>query len=41
MNEETEIFDIVDDRDEVIGSASREEVHRNGLKHRGRTGPLT
>ena len=34
MNEETEIFDIVDDRDEVIGSASREEVHRKGLKHR-------
>ena len=34
MNEETEIFDIVDGRDEVIGSASREEVHRKGLKHR-------
>ena len=34
MNEETEIFDIVNDRDEVIGSASREEVHRKGLKHR-------
>ena len=34
MNEETEIFDIVDEHDEVIGSASREEVHRKGLKHR-------
>ena len=34
MNEQTEIFDIVDECDEVIGSASREEVHRKGLKHR-------
>ena len=29
-----EIFDIVDDSDSVVGSASREEVHRLGLLHR-------
>jgi len=29
-----EIFDIVNDRDEVVGSAPRSEVHRRGLKHR-------
>ena len=34
MNEDSEIFDIVDDSDEVMGSASRNEVHKRGLKHR-------
>ena len=34
MNEESEIFDIVNDNDEIVGSASRNEVHRLGLKHR-------
>lgn len=29
-----EIFDIVNDRDEVIGSAPRSEVHARGLLHR-------
>ncbi|MFZ0826088.1 MAG: NUDIX domain-containing protein [Verrucomicrobiia bacterium] len=29
-----EIFDIVNDRDEVIGRQSRREAHRLGLKHR-------
>jgi isopentenyl-diphosphate delta-isomerase type 1 len=29
-----EIFDVVDDRDEVIGQERRGEVHRLGLKHR-------
>lgn len=29
-----EIFDIVNDRDEVIGRASRSEVHARGLLHR-------
>jgi isopentenyldiphosphate isomerase len=29
-----EIFDIVNDRDEVIGQERRGEVHRLGLKHR-------
>ena len=29
-----EIFDVVDDRDEVVGQAPRSEVHRTGLKHR-------
>lgn len=29
-----EIFDIVNDRDEVIGQRTRREVHRLGLKHR-------
>jgi isopentenyldiphosphate isomerase len=32
MNEE--IFDVVNDRDEVIGRQPRREVHRLGLKHR-------
>src|SRR5205809_7972093 len=32
MNEE--IFDVVNDRDEVIGRQSRREVHRLGLMHR-------
>src|SRR5277367_541816 len=31
---EDEIFDVVNDRDEVIGRATRGEVHRLGLKHR-------
>jgi isopentenyl-diphosphate delta-isomerase type 1 len=29
-----EIFDIVDERDEVIGQRTRAEVHRLGLRHR-------
>jgi isopentenyldiphosphate isomerase len=29
-----EIFDVVDDRDEVVGRRSRGEVHRLGLLHR-------
>jgi isopentenyldiphosphate isomerase len=32
MNEE--IFDVVNERDEVIGQAPRSEVHRRGLNHR-------
>jgi isopentenyl-diphosphate delta-isomerase type 1 len=32
MNEE--IFDVVNERDEVIGRQPRREVHRTGLKHR-------
>ena len=29
-----EIFDVVNERDEVVGRAPRREVHRTGLKHR-------
>jgi isopentenyl-diphosphate Delta-isomerase len=29
-----ELFDVVDDRDEVVGQAPRHEVHARGLKHR-------
>ncbi len=29
-----EIFDVVNERDEIIGSQTRSEVHRLGLKHR-------
>jgi isopentenyl-diphosphate delta-isomerase type 1 len=29
-----EIFDVVNDRDEVIGQLPRKQVHRQGLKHR-------
>jgi 8-oxo-dGTP pyrophosphatase MutT (NUDIX family) len=29
-----EIFDVVDDTDQVIGQRSRYEVHRDGLRHR-------
>jgi isopentenyldiphosphate isomerase len=29
-----EIFDVVNDRDEVVGQAPRREVHRRGLQHR-------
>jgi len=29
-----ELFDIVNERDEVVGRASRREIHRLGLKHR-------
>ncbi len=29
-----EFFDVVNDRDEVVGQESRREVHRKGLKHR-------
>jgi isopentenyldiphosphate isomerase len=31
---ENEIFDVVNERDEVIGQNTRSEVHRLGLKHR-------
>jgi isopentenyl-diphosphate delta-isomerase type 1 len=37
MNEaqrQDEIFDVVNDRDEIIGQRTRGEVHRLGLKHR-------
>ena len=30
-----EIFDIVDDNDNVIGQAARSDVHQSGLQHRG------
>ena len=29
-----EIFDVVNERDEVVGQKPRREVHRTGLKHR-------
>ncbi len=29
-----EIFDLVNERDEVVGQAPRSEVHRRGLRHR-------
>ena len=29
-----EIFDVVNERDEIIGRETRREVHRTGLKHR-------
>ena len=29
-----EIFDVVNERDEVVGQAARSEVHRRKLKHR-------
>jgi len=29
-----ELFDVVNERDEVIGQAPRREVHRRGLRHR-------
>ena len=29
-----EIFDVVNERDEIIGQRARAEVHRFGLKHR-------
>src|SRR5271170_3191443 len=29
-----EIFDVVDERDEVVGQAPRREVHARGLLHR-------
>ena len=29
-----EVFDVVNDRDEVVGRAARDEVHRRGLMHR-------
>ena len=30
----SEIFDIIDQNDNVIGQASREETHKKGLLHR-------
>jgi len=29
-----EVFDVCDERDEIIGQKTREEVHRLGLRHR-------
>ncbi|MGH7972763.1 MAG: NUDIX hydrolase, partial [Limisphaerales bacterium] len=29
-----EIFDVVDDKDQVVGKRTRDEVHRLGLMHR-------
>ena len=29
-----EIFDVVDDRDQVVGTATRSEVHARKLRHR-------
>lgn len=29
-----ELLNIVDDNDEIIGTASREEIHQQGLRHR-------
>ena len=34
MNPNDELFDVVNDHDEVIGQRPRSEVHRLGLKHR-------
>ena len=34
MDMSEEIFDVVNDRDEIVGRQSRSEVHRLGLKHR-------
>lgn len=31
---DTELFDVVDDEDNIVGKASREECHENGLIHR-------
>jgi len=33
-NAATEIFDVVDDADNIVGQLSRQEVHRLGLRHR-------
>jgi len=32
--DQDEELDVVDERDEIVGSASREEIHRRGLLHR-------
>lgn len=34
MSDQSEIFDVVDSQDRVIGQASRKEVHAKGLLHR-------
>lgn len=34
MAEAEEIFDVVDENDQVVGQASRKEVHEKGLTHR-------
>ncbi len=34
MTEAEEIFDVVDENDQVVGQASRKEVHAKGLIHR-------
>ncbi len=30
----TEYFDVIDEKNEIVGKASREECHKNGLWHR-------
>jgi 16S rRNA (adenine1518-N6/adenine1519-N6)-dimethyltransferase len=34
QNVHEEIFDVVDDRDQVVGAASRHDIHKNKLLHR-------
>lgn len=34
MQRPDEVFDVVNDRDEILGQATRREVHKRGLKHR-------
>lgn len=34
MQDPVELFDVVDDRDRVIGQATRQEVHAGKLRHR-------
>ena len=34
MQQTDEIFDVVNEQDEVIGQATRREVHKRGLRHR-------
>lgn len=34
MKQTEEIFDVVNERDEIVGQQTRSEVHRLGLKHR-------
>ncbi len=34
MNDQDEIYAVVDDRDQVVGKATRREIHQQGLLHR-------
>ncbi len=34
MSDQMELYDVVDDRDQVIGVATRREIHQKGLLHR-------
>lgn len=34
MNTDNELLDIVDNNDQVIGTQTRSEIHRQGLRHR-------